>query len=276
MKVKAILMTVAILATVNATASTKPSAKSVEGFQGLSWGASKEDVKRAFPQAKWAEKGEVFWTAMIEQTFFYQPMRREYKPGVRFRFGQEGLQSVSIEGFAMTDSLFKALQSIFGTPHKGSGEIGGQTIWSFADGSRIAYSSRDSEMYGMPNLATLLYQSPEVGREAEAEAEGLSEQVPEPEYPLDDPPKVIGRGVFPDFSKGFKKIPDHNVVVHVEITVDKEGSVVSSKVVLSSGYSDLDKAAVEAARKWKFKPARHKGIPVKSKIVIPFAFEFSG
>src|SRR5262245_2448349 len=58
--------------------------------------------------------------------------------------------------------------------------------------------------------------------------------------------------------------------VKVEITISEEGLVVQATAI--SGHFALRSAAVEAARKWVFKPAILSGAPVKIKSVLTFTF----
>src|SRR4030095_16429969 len=58
--------------------------------------------------------------------------------------------------------------------------------------------------------------------------------------------------------------------VEVEITVSEEGIVVEAKAI--SGHLALRSAAVEAARKWVFKPPMLNGKPIKVKSVLTFVF----
>ena len=58
--------------------------------------------------------------------------------------------------------------------------------------------------------------------------------------------------------------------VEVEITISEEGLVAEATAV--SGHIALRSAAVEAARKWVFKPAVFNGAPVKVKSVLTFVF----
>ena len=58
--------------------------------------------------------------------------------------------------------------------------------------------------------------------------------------------------------------------VEVEITISVEGLVVEATAI--SGHFALRSAAVEAARKWVFKPAIYNGEPVKVKSVLTFTF----
>ncbi len=63
---------------------------------------------------------------------------------------------------------------------------------------------------------------------------------------------------------------EHADVV-LAVTVDADGHV--SKVdVFQSGGSDLDEAAIVAARQWTFTPALKDGKPLASRIRVPFHF----
>jgi TonB family protein len=58
--------------------------------------------------------------------------------------------------------------------------------------------------------------------------------------------------------------------VEVEVTISEKGLVVEATAI--SGHFALRSAAVEAARKWVFKPAIFSGAPVKMKGVLTFTF----
>ncbi|MFY9222879.1 MAG: TonB family protein [Blastocatellia bacterium] len=58
--------------------------------------------------------------------------------------------------------------------------------------------------------------------------------------------------------------------VKVEILISEDGKVVSTKVV--GGHGLLQKAALDAARQWKFNPTLLNGTPVKVQGVITFRF----
>ncbi|MBN2379760.1 energy transducer TonB [candidate division WOR-3 bacterium] len=61
-------------------------------------------------------------------------------------------------------------------------------------------------------------------------------------------------------------------IVFVEALVSTDGTIAEAKLVQSSGYESLDKAALDAAVKWTFTPAEHRGKPVKVWVSIPFNF----
>ena len=61
--------------------------------------------------------------------------------------------------------------------------------------------------------------------------------------------------------------------VLVTCVVDENGKVVSTSIKKSSGNAELDKAAVNAVTKWKFKPAQKAGRNLRATCVVPFNFE---
>lgn len=62
----------------------------------------------------------------------------------------------------------------------------------------------------------------------------------------------------------------------VEVLVDIDGTVMSVTIITSTGYDDLDAAAVAAARQWTFTPAKQRNKPVRVPVRIPFNFKLSG
>ena len=63
------------------------------------------------------------------------------------------------------------------------------------------------------------------------------------------------------------------VYVSGQVSVDETGKVVSTSIKKSSGNAELDKAAVNAVLKWKFKPAQKAGRNIRATCVVPFNFE---
>jgi protein TonB len=61
------------------------------------------------------------------------------------------------------------------------------------------------------------------------------------------------------------------VLLSVEISAG--GRPDSVKIEKSSGYERLDRAAVEAVRRWRFKPATREGQPVAARVNIPVQFK---
>jgi TonB family protein len=59
--------------------------------------------------------------------------------------------------------------------------------------------------------------------------------------------------------------------VALAVQIDTEGNVKQSKVVRSVD-PELDKKAAEEVARWKFAPARKKGLPVPSVVPIEITF----
>jgi TonB family protein len=78
----------------------------------------------------------------------------------------------------------------------------------------------------------------------------------------DNPPRVI------QLAQLTSAQPPKTVRIAVEVGPD--GNVISMRILQSSGDSDVDAAALEAARKTVFAPATANGIPVHGSIVLEF------
>lgn len=64
--------------------------------------------------------------------------------------------------------------------------------------------------------------------------------------------------------------------VRVRVTVAIDGSVDRLEVAEGSGNRYLDRAAMEAVRRWRFQPALRDGQPVVADVVVPISFDPSG
>lgn len=64
------------------------------------------------------------------------------------------------------------------------------------------------------------------------------------------------------------------VVVRIEVGADGEPTAVS--VVARSGSRSLDRAAVQAAKRWRFRPAQQNGRAVAAAVEVPIAFALDG
>jgi len=60
-------------------------------------------------------------------------------------------------------------------------------------------------------------------------------------------------------------------VVVMEATIDVEGNVTEVKL-LRGVRDDLDKAAIEAAREWKYEPTIYDGHPIE--VLVTFTVSF--
>jgi len=61
--------------------------------------------------------------------------------------------------------------------------------------------------------------------------------------------------------------------VQIKMTIGTDGSVVESSVAKSSGFKDLDRAALKALSLCHFKPAMADGKPVQSSTSIPYVWK---
>ena len=57
------------------------------------------------------------------------------------------------------------------------------------------------------------------------------------------------------------------------IEIREDGTVGRWKIMRSTGYELLNRAAIRAIQKWRFEPARQKGKPIASCIQIPVQFK---
>ena len=60
-------------------------------------------------------------------------------------------------------------------------------------------------------------------------------------------------------------------LVQVTVLIDEKGNVVQREVAKSTRV-EFEPAAMEAVKKWKFKPAQKAGAAVKARMVIPIQF----
>jgi TonB family protein len=119
--------------------------------------------------------------------------------------------------------------------------------------------------------------------EAPPEARPEAEKEPEPDSPkaepaspapdgasleFDSPPRVI-KGVRPQYPQAAFVAKIEGTVL-IEALVDVDGRVSKARVIQS--VPGLDEAALEAARRWRFEPARKGGKPVVTIIHMPVAF----
>ena len=87
---------------------------------------------------------------------------------------------------------------------------------------------------------------------------------------LDAPPKPR-RNIKPDYPKGARQRGEQGDVV-LEIRVNAEGTVDGVKVAVSSGFAELDEAAIKAARAARFSPARsgHEDVASTARLKLQF------
>jgi len=86
--------------------------------------------------------------------------------------------------------------------------------------------------------------------------------------------RIVSRAT-PRYPKSARRNKQEGHVV-ITVTVNASGKVSSSQITRSSNISSLDRAALTAARKFRFQPARNGlGQPVAVKTAIPFTFQIT-
>jgi protein TonB len=82
----------------------------------------------------------------------------------------------------------------------------------------------------------------------------IAGQTPAPRYPT----RALRRG--------------ESGTVRVRVEVGPDGRPAQVTVAQASGSRDLDRAAVDAVRRWRFQPARRNGEPVTGTVIVPISF----
>jgi periplasmic protein TonB len=85
-------------------------------------------------------------------------------------------------------------------------------------------------------------------------------------------PPVPVRTVAPEYPGELRRDGISGLVM-VKCTIDEQGNVIDPQVEKSSNAA-FEKPAVEALKKWKFKPAKQDGAAVAIKVSIPIKFVF--
>lgn len=95
-------------------------------------------------------------------------------------------------------------------------------------------------------------------------APAVAQTKPEPPVPV--------RTVPPDYPPELRREGVSGLVM-IKCTIDEQGNVVDPQIEKSSNMA-FEKPAVEALKKWKFKPAKQDGNPIAIKVSIPIKFVF--
>ncbi len=117
-----------------------------------------------------------------------------------------------------------------------------------------------SELAARPDTPTVAAPPPSIAaqRRAGQDADTPPQKAysPPPRYPADAWQQGIGG----------------RVVLRVQVAAD--GRVRAASVYRSSGHRSLDRAALQAVRKWRFEPARRLGVAVPTEVAVPITFEY--
>lgn len=75
----------------------------------------------------------------------------------------------------------------------------------------------------------------------------------------------------PPFPPGQVDAPGSRIVVLI-VDLDVDGTVTGVELEKSSGFPELDRAALDAAARWHFDPLQRDGKPVAGKARVPVNF----
>lgn len=68
------------------------------------------------------------------------------------------------------------------------------------------------------------------------------------------------------------RMHDIKGMVLIKVSINEEGAVESCEVQKST-QDEFNKPALDAVKRWKFKPAKKAGVAVKANILIPIKFD---
>jgi len=90
--------------------------------------------------------------------------------------------------------------------------------------------------------------------------------------PSDRPVPLPGQSPPPSYPPAALRRGESGTVV-VRVDVDAGGLPLDAKIIQRSGSRDLDRAALDAVRGWRFQPAQSNGQPMVGSLEIPFDFQ---
>lgn len=138
-----------------------------------------------------------------------------------------------------------------GEEKKAGGEAG---IWpALCVGARLMTPSTHWTQWGWSGLLALVLLVGALRAEDAPEVKALPLRTPPPDYPRQMQMKQI------------------TGVVALLVAIDATGNVTECKVEKAT-RAEFEQPAVEAVRKWRFKPAERAGQPVASHLLIPIHF----
>ncbi|MGW8127305.1 MAG: energy transducer TonB [Stenotrophomonas sp.] len=90
--------------------------------------------------------------------------------------------------------------------------------------------------------------------------------------PSDRPVPLPGQSPPPSYPPAALRRGESGTVV-VRVDVDASGMPLDARIIQRSGSRDLDRAALEAVRGWRFQPAQSNGQPMAGSLEIPIDFQ---
>jgi protein TonB len=93
-------------------------------------------------------------------------------------------------------------------------------------------------------------------------------------YAFDEPPMLV-RHVAPDYPALARQAGIEGTVL-LRVVVGTDGKVESASVIQSDVTPAMEKAAIAAVRKFLFKPAKQRTVPVRASMAVPIRFKLHG
>jgi len=88
----------------------------------------------------------------------------------------------------------------------------------------------------------------------------------------DSPEPIVGQNPAPRYPpRALRRRESGTVMVRADVGPD--GFPTSTSLVQGSGSRELDMAALDAVRRWRFRPAQIDGRPTVGSVVVPISFE---
>ena len=119
--------------------------------------------------------------------------------------------------------------------------------------------------------------TPTPGSEADARVAAAPKATakPKPRTPSTTTPKPLASNPVPKYPVAALRRNEGGTVL-LRVSVGSDGTPTDIDVTQRSGSRDLDRAAVNAVRKWQFTPATRNGRPVASTVTVPVEFRPTG
>lgn len=131
----------------------------------------------------------------------------------------------------------------------------------------------------LPEREALNFQAAQPPNLPDAPASNFQAAEPPPAQPpnqarIDAPPRPL-KAIRPEYPKASRQRGEEGDVVLV-LSINAQGHVDSASVAESSGYQELDAAAVRAANKARFSPAKRGRTAVASEARVTITFRLTG
>ncbi|MBN2184371.1 MAG: energy transducer TonB [Candidatus Krumholzibacteriota bacterium] len=93
-------------------------------------------------------------------------------------------------------------------------------------------------------------------------------------YAFDEPPQLI-KHVSPKYPSLAQSAGIEGTVL-IRVVVGVDGKVISASVLQSDVTPAMERSALEAAKKFIFKPAKQRTVPVRASMAVPIRFKLHG